>query len=114
MVVVGYDIDACYEGWTAAHNADYQTVTIVCFAATIILNWYCTSLIIGRIWWVARRTERVAEVNRSRSARYGNVVRTLVESGFLYSFVMGAYLICTIVNSVSISLRSSGSSLMIS
>lgn len=96
--MVGNDIYACYRGWSTTALAQHQVLALACFATTIGLNWYCTAMIIGRIWWIGRRTE---QVSGRFASRYGAVVRALVESGFLYSFVMGAYLICSGLHWVS-------------
>lgn len=97
--IVVLDVLACLHGWQPKSKVAYDNLTIALFATTITVNWLCTALIIGRIWWVGRRVGVSGE--KSAWQKYGKVVRALVESGFLYSFVMGAYLILTLMGSVS-------------
>lgn len=99
--IVVVDILTCIHGYTQQLSNIYDALTIALFAADIVVNWFCTIMIIGRLWWVTRRLGGTVDPGRAGWKRYGRIIRALVESGFIYSFVMGAFMVSIAVQSVS-------------
>lgn len=65
------------------------------FGLTILLCWYVTALICGRLWYVRDRVIRHTKPDDEEleSSPYMKIILVLVESGALYSVWMLAFLV---------------------
>ncbi|KAG8872241.1 hypothetical protein FRB97_007837 [Tulasnella sp. 331] len=70
----------------ALHTGSLDT-TIACGIATDLVNFICTPLIAGRLWWVGRRGER-----QDTRSLYMTLVTRFIESGSLYTMTQIVYM----------------------
>ncbi|KAG8983882.1 hypothetical protein FRB94_010461 [Tulasnella sp. JGI-2019a] len=88
--IVTVNILSCVHGWLDIYVAVYKQLFLGGFILFLCMNWFCTGMIIGRLWCVGRK---LVEVEGGSAIKgYGRIVRALIESGFLYSVAMGTYL----------------------
>ncbi|KAG8886109.1 hypothetical protein FRB98_001484 [Tulasnella sp. 332] len=70
-----------------ALHIDATATTIACGVTTDLVNFICTPLIVGRLWWVGRR----GQLRETRSL-YNTIVVRFIESGSLYTITQIVYM----------------------
>lgn len=95
-----------------AFQTQYFALTVSLFACTLCITWYFTGLMCYRLWSVDRRKREVFEIELGQGTErptitgcrknpYSKVMRTLVQSGMLYSVMLGAWMVCLVAGFVS-------------
>lgn len=100
-VVIAYDILIDVHGYSAKYQDPYMVWTEALVAAEMLVTWVVTGLIIGKLWWVGRRSKAAAQPGGPPVNRYRSIIIALVESGALYSVTMLIFLILWIPKWVS-------------
>lgn len=84
------DVIRASRGLTDYESAQYVRCTEAMLTIDLILTWLVTLMIIWKLWHVGRR---VMPSTDRKENRYLAIILALVESGMLYSVVVGAFVI---------------------
>lgn len=90
--------------WTSpAYRDEVQATSAAFFGVAMVLNWYFTAMICYKVAWVekAYRQGFAVEDQRYRRGMYMKIILTFVESGALYSIVIGGYALACATGCVS-------------
>lgn len=98
IYLVALDVIRCLRPATLAELNAYTRWTRGVLSSDLVITWLATLMIIWKLYRVGQRSMQMTD---RKSNKYINIILALVESGILYSVVLGVFVALSFASLVS-------------